>query len=332
MYDRPKFDKKRFRVKHCPCGRCNRDGKFVPFEGCEDKGFCHSCGKTFTAASEKTDFCRLDEPSLQAPPVCFIPASIAERSCAHFDKNHFFIFLRNLIGYEDASKLLKYYHVGSSRHWPNATVFWQVDQAGNYRTGKIMRYEPQTGKRIKSPGNDFNFVHKVLNIANFELRQCLFGEHLLRQNDLPVALVESEKTAILARYFFPDHVWLATGGKDSLRADRLTVLHGKVVKLYPDLKEYEYWCRLAEKIERQVPGLTFKVSKLLEDKAVDHDKAQGLDIADFLIHEALNKVPVGRQMDVLRNEYPLLGTMIDKFDLSVAAIEKSECFDPCVTS
>jgi len=41
------LDKKRFRVKHCPCGKSNKDGKFVPYIGFETHGYCHSCGKTF---------------------------------------------------------------------------------------------------------------------------------------------------------------------------------------------------------------------------------------------------------------------------------------------
>ena len=33
----------------CPCGKSNKDGKFVSFVGLEGqgKGFCHSCAKTF---------------------------------------------------------------------------------------------------------------------------------------------------------------------------------------------------------------------------------------------------------------------------------------------
>ena len=41
------LDKKRFRVKHCPCGKDNKDGKFVPYVGYENKGYCHSCGEIF---------------------------------------------------------------------------------------------------------------------------------------------------------------------------------------------------------------------------------------------------------------------------------------------
>ena len=47
------------------------------------------------------------------------------------------------------------------------------------------------------------------------MRQCLFGEHLLAYASSmarTVAIVESEKTALIAALFIPDLVWLATGG------------------------------------------------------------------------------------------------------------------------
>jgi len=41
------LDKKRFLVKYCPCGKSNKDGKFVPYVGYDEKGYCHSCCETF---------------------------------------------------------------------------------------------------------------------------------------------------------------------------------------------------------------------------------------------------------------------------------------------
>lgn len=50
----------------------------------------------------------------------------------------------------------------------------------------------------------------------WELPQCLFGEHLLKKYpNKTVALVESEKTAIICSALMPDYIWLATGGKKS---------------------------------------------------------------------------------------------------------------------
>lgn len=36
------------------------------------------------------------------------------------------------------------YRIGTSNHWPNATIFWQIDQQQKVHTGKIMLYDYHT--------------------------------------------------------------------------------------------------------------------------------------------------------------------------------------------
>ena len=52
------------------------------------------------------------------------------------------------------------------------------------------------GKRLKSKDGKplINWVHSALEIPKFNLKQCLFGLHLLNDNVKQVAIVESEKT------------------------------------------------------------------------------------------------------------------------------------------
>ena len=40
---------------------------------------------------------------------------------------------------------------------PGAVVFWQIDRDNNIRTGKIMEYNPETGKR----SGLINWVHAI---------------------------------------------------------------------------------------------------------------------------------------------------------------------------
>ena len=84
------------------------------------------------------------------------------------------------------------YNVGSSKHWTGATVFWQVDISGRIRTGKVMLYNHENGRRIKEPHNYITWVHSLLKKEKFHFRQCLFGEHRLPSDThRTVALVES---------------------------------------------------------------------------------------------------------------------------------------------
>lgn len=93
-----------------------------------------------------------------------------------------------------------------------------------------------TGHRIKEPFNQVNWVHSVRKMPNFH------GEHLLSGTSAamsakPVALVESEKTALIAALFIPDFVWLATGGMHGcFNSEAMQVLKEHKVILFPDLK------------------------------------------------------------------------------------------------
>lgn len=114
---------------------------------------------------------------------------------------------------------------------------------------------------------------------DWELRQCLFGEHLLREYpEKTVALVESEKTAVFCAGLMPGHLWLATGGKQGLN-ERLMVLQGRRVVAYPDIDGYDEWVRKLS----EFPSLGVRVSPLLQQHATAEDVAAHIDIADWLL-------------------------------------------------
>ncbi|MBK9025621.1 MAG: hypothetical protein IPL69_17065 [Saprospiraceae bacterium] len=62
--------------------------------------------------------------------------------------------------------------------------------------------------------------------------------------------MESEKTAIIASVYLPQFTWLASGGKAGLTKDKLEVLKGRNVNLYPDrnvLKAVLFYLRWVSK-------------------------------------------------------------------------------------
>lgn len=282
------LDKKRFRVKSCPCGKNNKDGKFVPYVGHENKGYCHSCGETFLPELPKVE--QRNTPqliaykprpvTLQPKPVSFIPVEVFKASLKAHETNHFAQFLINLFGVEVASQLVSRYFIATSKHWNGATVFWQIDTQGKVRTGKIMLYSPTTGKRVKNLELPVYWVHKALKQPEFELRQCLFGEHLLIDKKEPVAIVESEKTAVIASVYLPQFVWVAVGSLTNLNAEKCSILKGRTVTLFPDLNGFEKWSSKAKELSHLA---NFTVSDLLERKASEAEKKQGFDLADYLI-------------------------------------------------
>ena len=144
-----------------------------------------------------------------------------------------------------------------------------------------MLYSPATGKRVKEPFNHITWVHAALKMPEFELRQCLFGEHLLTLEPLkPVAIVESEKTAVIASVYLPRFVWLAVGSLSNLNAEKCLVLKGRNIVLFPDLNGFDKWNSKAKELSH-IARLV--VSDLLERKASETERKQGLDLADYLI-------------------------------------------------
>ena len=221
-------------------------------------------------------------PQKEPVPVqsSFVDAKIAQASLSRYNENNLCRWLCSVFGEQKAFELTVAYKIGTSKYWAGSCVFWQIDRDAKIRGGKVMLYNSHTGRRVKEPFNHIQWVHKVMKIEPYHLHQCLFGEHLLSVDiDKPVAIVESEKTAVVAAGFIPEYVWLATAGKNNLNKDKLKVLQGRKVKLYPDLMAYDKWKEIAE----GVSGLT--VSDILECRASEADRAGGLDIADYLLIE-----------------------------------------------
>lgn len=173
---------------------------------------------------------------------------------------------------ELARKVYEDYRLGTTAN--RDVIFWQIDVQGRVRSGKIMEYEKyghRTGKTT--------WVHAELKAQgkltkDFELTQCFFGEHLLRQrpNDV-VCLVESEKTAIVAALFFPQFIWIASGGCGGLSKERLEVLKDRRVIVYPDSGKLDEWSTKIK--ESNVQNYT------MIDWLEEYD--ENIDLADVLL-------------------------------------------------
>lgn len=262
---------------HSTVGRCNRESKcgyhYTPKQYFQDNNILFS-----------SNFQNTQKPILYKPKpkaVSFIPVEVFKESLKDYEANNFIKYLINLFGVEIASKLIGVYFIGTSKYWDGATVFYQIDIQGKIRTGKIMLYSPVTGKRVKKPYNHINWVHKAIKQPEFELKQCLFGEHLINQfKSKPIAIVESEKTAVIASVYLPQFIWLAVGSLTNLNAEKCSILKGRTVTLFPDLNGFDKWNIKAQELSHITK---FNISDLLERKAGEVERQQGFDLADYLI-------------------------------------------------
>jgi hypothetical protein len=214
-----------------------------------------------------------------AKPISEIPFDIFKKTRKQYRQNNFFNYIQNIIGEELALKVFSLYHVGTSKHWQGATIFWQIDYLGRIRAGKIMLYNKETGKRIKEPFPHITWIHKLTPLKDYELNQCLFGEHLLQQfPKKQIAIVESEKTAILAAAYLPTFNWLAAGNLNNLSRKRCESLKGKTVLLFPDAGAFSIW---KDKAKALTDIASFVVSDLIETKATPQQIKKGFDLADY---------------------------------------------------
>ena len=260
----------------------------------------------------------------QKPRISFLPSDWVEQSMRRYDINPLYRYFTKVMGKENVDKLFSLYRVGTSRRWGGATVFWQIDRNSNVRAGKIMGYDAVTGHRIKEPFNQVSWVHSVRKVQDFRMKQCLFGEHLLSDNSAvmsakPVAIVESEKTALVAAHFIPDFIWLATGGiHGCFNGEAVQALDGREVILFPDLKATEEWRRRLPMMESFCRRAT--CSDMLERIATGAQREAGLDIADFLLMEDTPQMILQQMIE--RN--PALQSLIDAFGLELVDAGRAE--------
>ena len=127
-------------------------------------------------------------------PEIYIPKYLGTRS-------DFVYFLRGLFNEPETGSTIQRltggYCLGCTD--TGAVIYWQIDGQKRVRTGKVMRYNSETGKRLKNGCNAVDWMHARLKREGvlpdeWELSQCLFGEHLLkRRPEDTVCLVERKE-------------------------------------------------------------------------------------------------------------------------------------------
>lgn len=264
---------------HKNVGKCNREVKcgyhYKPGEYYQENPNQRKYDNPGKAINTKK------EENNKSQPISYIDYSILQKSTIKPETNNLIKYLHKLLNPETVMHLCNIYHIGTSKyHGGGTTVFWQVDCENRVRSGKLIHYDPITGHRDKT--RQTTWVHAIhtnyRKPREFNLHQCLFGEHLLKEDpNSPVALVESEKTAIIAMARMPHFLWLATGSLNEFKPAKLNVLEKRKVIAFPDLGAYEKW-------EQKAGLLRFRiqVSDYLERNASEKEREMGLDIGDYL--------------------------------------------------
>lgn len=160
-------------------------------------------------------------------------------------------------------QVMKDYWVGATNE--GRIIYWLIDIEGKCRDGKFMAYK-NDGHRDhdKHPRwarkeiiNRYAALGKITQKQRDELlnelviRRC-FGEHLLadpRYKDKPVAIVEGEKSCLIASVINPQFIWLGCGG-NGLNLSRLypAMAQKRKIFIFPDMDMRQKWKAIVDSI------------------------------------------------------------------------------------
>lgn len=157
--------------------------------------------------------------------------------------------------------------------------FPSIDNAGNVHAIKIIPYPLTDHHRIKDAQPDKAELYWIKPEQN---PGSYFGTHLLTLRPAaPVAVVESEKSAIIGALFAPQYVWIAVQSKTEFKpGHKLEALVGRTLHIFPDTDGMMLW-------REQIAALTSAgYVMILRDEVMKLFPAESkLDIADVIIWE-----------------------------------------------
>ena len=186
----PYIDKVTSCQLHSTVGKCDRQDNcghhYTPSQYFSDNHF--DAKKEYSprpAQAKRRDITGLEHLYIKPQPS-YIDSGLMEMTLKSYEQNKFSVWLASLVGQDKALEAVKRYNVGTTKS--GGTIFWQVDLQGRVRAGKIIAYN-DNGHRRKDLFPPIQWVHSILKMKEFNLFQCLFGEHLLSRKNTPVAIV-----------------------------------------------------------------------------------------------------------------------------------------------
>jgi len=309
------------RSRHtCPnCGKRREFTRFIDTDTNkylpDNVGICNrasSCGYSYTAkqffadnpTGSKFVKTRAGKSQQFKPQVLielpksfdFIAPEHLKPTLRNYDRNAFVQFLFDLFpdASEEIQTVLKMYFVGT---YEDYTCFPGIDRLNRICRAKLIKFNRATGKRLKGQFDTSSLPAKLKLKEDFQYKQIFFGEHLLsKYPNKTVAVVEAEKTAIIASLCLPESVWLATGSKQWLKAGRLQRFENRQIILYPDADGFNQWQAVATDAQRQ--GLNVKASSLIENFATSEQKQNQYDLADYLINQQAEILAYNERADI----------------------------------
>ena len=288
----------------CPqCGKktfvlyVDSEGNFAP----EEFGRCDrqdNCGYLLYPTSEGNETLTAHTPQPRKPQIYF-PTDIANRTTEHRNISTFYTNLKRLGVPEDKLQTtFKDYRIGALNKgkYAGSVTFPYIDKFQRVHSVQVKAFDEN------NKTTDQNWLHSILYYhykptgkipqwladyhSNEKKTNCLFGEHLLNQySNKEIIIAESPKNAILGSFYLPEYLWLASGSLSTLSVEKLRKLKGRKILLIPDTSKdnvaFDKWELIAQ--EANDAGIDVKMLTFLEEITTEEQKAQGYDIADYIM-------------------------------------------------
>lgn len=216
-----------------------------------------------TGDAPKIERCK-KENDVQAE-ITYLGVEIVEQYMNNFADTNLYKYMTETlrIHQDTVSRQAEMYCIGgiSMPNWQSITnkavTIPQVDKDGNVVDIRIMAFQPD-GRRVKYKNKDGEIIglmstaRKILQTSGDKAAQPLFGEHLafMQQDFSYIAVVESEKTALIMSCLIPKVLWLATCSMDMITPHsalhKLEPFAHMPIRLIPDRNAVEKWQAIAD--------------------------------------------------------------------------------------
>ena len=221
------------------------------------------------------------EPNIKHRADFILPSMPMVDVCRADDYNFFTPFIdAGKLTIEQMHNAAERYHLGKTRN--GQPIFWMIDDMQTPLDAHIGDSWISTRLKAREP-----------LLKYWQVQHCLFGLHLLMEDNSnpPIAIVESEQSAVILSELFPECTWMAYTTTLHLSPDLFAPLEGRTVTLYPrtdpTLSTFLFFEDLADLVRRYY-DMDITVDSTLEDHATADQKDRCIDILDFIL-ESLNK-------------------------------------------
>lgn len=252
-------------------GKCDRKDKcnwhYTPREFLRDQGLNYRAFHAGAFVKNPTYIPKIIEPDYIDKDDF---AKTMKRGTDHSLGRYLHKVFSPLMSYDDINAVLMKLGVGYSKHFGGSPIFWQIDRFNRIRTGKVMGYNENTGKRVQFPKKEIKWAHKLFKDKSreFRLQQCYFGSHVLNHADPTpkpiISLFESEKAVCIVSLALAAcgaenlMIPMSCGGCEALNPtpekmrdqfDAISILKNAKVVLYPDKDKFEDWAMRGKRLK-----------------------------------------------------------------------------------